>query len=202
MNEVIPTSTRPLRDDEALIRAFLSGDKSAFDELVLNHKNRLFNICYWFLGDYHEANDAAQETFIKAYRSLTTFRFRSSFSTWLHRIAVNTCKNKIKSVEFSHQKKMVRIGNPSDSEDGTPSVEIGDESQSPLRELEKKERLMLIKQAIDSLHPEQKTVVVLRDIQGLAYEEIAQVTGFNLGTVKSKLARARLELRDKLRSVI
>jgi RNA polymerase sigma-70 factor (ECF subfamily) len=202
MNEVIPTSTRPVKDDMVLIQAFQAGDKSAFDELVFNHKDRLFNVCYWFLGDYHEANDSAQETFIKAYRSLKTFRFQSSFSTWLHRIAVNTCKNKIKSLEYRYQKKMVRMDNPGDSEDGIPSMEIGDESQSPLKELEKKERLMLIKQAIDSLHPEQKTVVVLRDIQGLSYEEIAQVTGLNLGTVKSKLARARLELRDKLRSVI
>ncbi len=202
MNEVIPTSTRPVKDDAALIRAFQAGDKSAFDELVLNHKDKLFNVCYWFLGDYHEANDSAQETFIKVYKSLKTFRLQSSFSTWLYRIAVNTCKNKIKSLEYRYQKKMVRIDNPGDSEGGIPSIEIGDESLSPVREFEKRERLMLIKQAIDSLHPEQKTVVVLRDIQGLSYEEIVQITGFNLGTVKSKLARARLELRDKLRSVI
>ena len=84
-------------EDALLVRAFNSGEKPAFDKLVLKYKDKVFNICYRFLNDYEEANDCAQETFVKIYRSLKNFRFESSFSTWLYRIAVNTCKNKITS---------------------------------------------------------------------------------------------------------
>ncbi|MBW2146074.1 MAG: sigma-70 family RNA polymerase sigma factor [Deltaproteobacteria bacterium] len=202
MNEEIKTSTGSPKEDAALVKAFQAGNKAAFDELVLKHKDKLFNLCYWFLGDYHEANDSAQETCIKVYRSLKKFRFESTFSTWLYRIAVNTCKNRLKSLDYRSRKKMIRLDNQDASKSGNPSMEIGDESRTPLIELEKKERSALIKQAIDSLPPEQKAVVVLRDIEGLSYEEVAIVTGFNLGTVKSKLSRARLDLRKKLRSVI
>lgn len=202
MNEEIKTSPGYPEEDAALIRTFQAGNKTVFDELVLRHKDKLFNLCYRFLGDYQDANDSAQETFIKVYRSLKKFRFESTFSTWLYRIAVNTCKNKIKSSEYRHRKKMVWLDNPGKSEGATDSIEIRDKTQSPLVELEKKERLMLIQKAIDSLPPEQKTVVVLCDIEGLSYEEIVHITGFNLGTVKSKLSRARIDLRKKLRRVI
>lgn len=185
-----------------MVNAFQAGNSASFDKLVLKHKDRVFNLCYWFLGDYQEANDAAQETFIKVFRSLKKFQSKSAFSTWLYRIAVNTCKNRLKSSQYRQEQRMVRLDNPGASEGATPSGEIGDESRSPLIEVERKERRMLIMRAIDSLPTEQKTVVALRDIEGLSYDEIATITGFNLGTVKSKLARARLELRDKLRGVI
>ncbi len=190
------------RGDTALVKAFQSGNKASFDELVLKHKDRLFNLCYRFMGDYQEANDSAQETFVKIYQSLKRFRFESTFSTWLYRIAVNTCKNKLKSLEYRHRKKMVPLHNPKNPERGTLSTELRDETQSPAMELEKKERLMLIQKAIDSLPEEKKAVVVLRDIEGLPYEEIANITGYNLGTVKSKLSRARADLRKKLRGMI
>jgi len=97
---------------------------------------------------------------------------------------------------------MVRIDNPGASEGTKPSAEIGDDSRTPVAELEKKERWMLIREAIDSLPTEQRTVVALRDMEGLSYDEIVNITGFNLGTVKSRLARARLELRKKLQGMI
>jgi len=199
MNEKIENSTGSPKEDASLIMAFQGGNKAAFDKLVLKHKDKLFNLCYWFLDDYQEANDSAQETFIKCYRSLKKFRFESTFSTWLFRIAVNTCKNRLKSSEYRQKKKMVWLDNPEGPGGSNPSIDTQDESSSPLVELEKKERVMLIKKAINSLPKEQKTVVVLRDIEGLSYEEITTVTGFNLGTVKSRLARARLDLRKMLR---
>lgn len=198
MRKSIPSS----EEDAGMVSAFQAGSDAVFDRLVLKHKDRLFNFCYWFLGDYQEANDAAQETFIRVYRSLKKFRFESAFSTWLYRIAVNTCRNRLKSAAYRERKNVVRLDNPGAPEGADSSVEIGDESRSPMIELERKERWMLIKKAIDSLPPEQKTVVALRDIEGLSYDEIANITGFNLGTVKSKLARARLDLRKKLRGVI
>jgi RNA polymerase sigma-70 factor (ECF subfamily) len=202
MNEDIKKPAAEPTEDAALIRAFHEGDKAAFDKLVLNHKDRLFNLCYRLLGDYEEANDSAQETLIKVYRALKKFRFESAFSTWLYRIAVNTCKNKLKSSAYRHKRKMVPLDNPVLANRSRPSREIQDESQSPAIELEKKERMRIIQEAINALPPEQKEVVTLRDIEGFSYEEMAEITDFNLGTVKSRLARARQDLRKKLRSVI
>lgn len=201
MNEKIQNSAGSLGEDAKLIKAFKGGDKAAFDKLVLKHKNKLFNLCYRFLGDYQEANDSAQETFIKIYESLKKFRFQSTFSTWLYRIAVNTCKNKLKSSAYRQKKRMVSLDNPGSPDKSQPAMEIQDETYSPVKELEKKERIRMVQEAINTLPTEQKEVVTLRDIEGLSYEEIVEITGFNLGTVKSRLARARLDLRKKLRSV-
>ncbi len=189
------------QDDTELLKAFRGRERDMFDTLVLKHQNRVFNLCYRLLGDYEEANDCAQETFVKAYRSLGRFRFKSTFSTWLYAIAVNTCKNRVKSSEYRHRKKMVRLGNPVETENGSYTVEVGDESQSPVKKLEKKETGELIQEAINSLPEEQRTVIVLRDIQGISYEEIARITGYNPGTVKSKIARAREKLRESLKGV-
>jgi RNA polymerase sigma-70 factor (ECF subfamily) len=199
--EITQESTLP-QEDAALVKAFQAGNKASFDELVLRHKDRLFNLCFRFLGDYQEANDSAQEVFVKIYRSLKGFRLESAFSTWLYRIAVNTCKNKLRSSEYRHKKKMVHLDNPGPLEGSTGALEITDDTQSPLLELERKERLNLIRQAIDSLPPAQKMVVVLRDIEELSYDDIANITGYSLGTVKSRLSRARLDLRRKLVKVI
>ncbi|MCK5305730.1 MAG: sigma-70 family RNA polymerase sigma factor [Candidatus Omnitrophica bacterium] len=190
------------RDDTALIQAFQADEEEAFDKLVIKHKNRVFNLCYRFVGSYEEADDCAQETFVKVYRSLKKFKFKSAFSTWLYAITVNTCKNKLSSLEYRYKKKMVRLDGPKGGEDGVYRVEVQDESMSPRVEIERKEKKGLIQKAIDSLPEQQKVVVVLRDIEGLSYEEIAEVAGFKPGTVKSKLARARQQLREKLKGLI
>lgn len=199
MNEEI---NRLHKEDAALVRAFQAGNKDAFDDLVLKHQHRVFNLCYRFLGDYQEANDLAQDTFVKVYQSLKRFRLESTFSTWLYRIAVNTSKNRLKSLAYKYKRKTVSLNSPERPENPAPAIEIRDETQSPMMELERKERLTFIQKAIDTLPAEQKTIVVLSDIEGLSYDEIATVTGHKLGTVKSKLARARLDLRKKLRRVI
>jgi RNA polymerase sigma-70 factor (ECF subfamily) len=202
MKEEITNSPSSHEEDRELVRAFQTGNRTAFDALVLKHKDKLFNLCYWFLGDRQEANDSAQDTFIKVYRSLKKFRFESAFSTWLYRIAANTCKNRLKSSEYRHKKKMVWLDNPGKIEDGQYAVEIQDETPSPMVELEKKERMMLIQKAIASLPADQSTVVVLRDIEGFSYEEVSNITGLNFGTVKSRLSRARQQLRKKLRGTL
>ena len=185
-------------EDFILIKAFLAGDNTAFDKLVLNYQNRVFNTCYRILGNYEDANDSAQDIFVKVFRSLKKFRFRSSFSTWIYRISINTCRNKLRSAGYRHRRTTVRLDQPMDQEDGSYSFEIGDERRTPEKELDRKEKGLMIQRAIDSLPESQKTVVVLRDIEGLTYEEIVSITGLNPGTVKSKLARARQKLRDKL----
>ena len=188
--------------DFELIRSFQSGEKTAFDQLVIRHKDRIFNLCYRMLGDYNEANDYAQETFIKAFKSLKGFRFESSFSTWLYRIAVNNCKNRLSSLEKRYQGKMISIETPKYTGENNPVLEIRDDSESPANGLERKEKAVLIQTAINSLPAEQKMVIILRDIEGRSYEEIAETTGLALGTVKSRLARGRMELKNKLRKIL
>ncbi len=185
-------------DDATLIRSFLSGDAEAFDRLVVRHQDRVFNLCYRFVGDYHEANDLAQDVFIKVFGSVKKFRFESEFSTWLYRIAVNICRNRIKSLDFRFKKKSDSLH----SQKGNITVELSDESGSPGIELEKKERSRIIQQAVNTLSGDKKAVLILRDMEGLTYEEIAAVTGLNPGTVKSRLARARQKLKEKLGGVI
>jgi len=188
-------------EDFILIKTFLAGDNTAFDKLVLNYQNRIFNTCYRILGDYHEANDSAQDVFVKVFRSLKKFRFRSSFSTWIYRIAINTCRNKLRSAGYRRRKNTMRLAPPNDGEEVPYSIEIGDESRTPGKVLDRKEQGIMIQKAIDSLPESQKSVVVLRDIEGFTYEEIADITGLNPGTVKSKLARARHKLRKILSPV-
>jgi RNA polymerase sigma-70 factor, ECF subfamily len=202
MNNHIKKPGALSREDTVLIRAIQTGDMAAFDELVLKHKDRLFNLVYWFLGDYQDANDCAQETFIKAFKSINRFRFESAFSTWLYRIAINTCKNRIKSSAYRWKKKTVSLEISNGSKNGNPCSEIVNGSPTPAMALEKKERMMWIQKAINSLPEEQNQVLVLRDIQGLSYQDISDITGLNLGTVKSRLARGRLELKNKLKGRI
>ena len=192
----------PPEADVVLIRAFQAGDKTAFDGRGVRHKDDLFNLIYWFLGDYEEANDCAQDVFIKVYKGLKGFRFESAFATWLYRIAINTCKNRIKSSAYKWKKKTVSLETANDSKNGNPFSEIVNGSPTPVMVLEKKEKMMRIESAINSLPEEQNQVVVLRDIQGLSYQDISDITGLNLGTVKSRLARGRLELKNKLKGRI
>lgn len=187
-------SQRGKNSDPSLIRSFLGGNPRAFDSLVKKYQNRIFNICYRLLGNYDEADDSAQEVFIKVFRSLKGFQFRSSFSTWLYRIAVNTCKNKLSSMKYRFNRMAIRL-----DKNGLSTVELHNSASSPVSALERREREAVIQRALDSLPKDQKMVVVLRDVEGLSYEEVVKITGFNQGTVKSKLARARSKLRESLR---
>jgi RNA polymerase sigma-70 factor (ECF subfamily) len=187
--------------DVDMVHAFLSGDRRAFDTLAIKYKDKIFSLCYRFLGDEQDAGDAAQDIFFKVYKSLKKFRFESKFQTWLYRIAVNTCRNKISSRAFRNRKKTETLDSSSDGNPHGRPVQIADTVESPSAILEKKERMARIQEAINTLPGPQKTVIILRDIEGFSYDEIAAATGFNLGTVKSKISRARQGLRKKLRGV-
>jgi RNA polymerase sigma-70 factor (ECF subfamily) len=187
-------------DDEGLVREFLRGKQRSFDSLVMRYQDRVFNMCYRILGDYDEADDCAQDIFLKVFRSLSRFRFESKFSTWLYRITVNGCKNRLASATRRRNRCMVRLnGDPAVE---APGIEIRDNGSSPSKAFERKEREHLIQRAIQSLPDSQRVVVVLRDIEGLPYGEISKLSGMNPGTVKSKLARARRKLRKKLKGMI
>jgi RNA polymerase sigma-70 factor, ECF subfamily len=202
MNEERPPLRVPEQEETAWIRAFAEGSVEAFDKLVLRYKDRVFNLCYRMLGDYDEAHDCAQETFVKVYRSLKNFRFEANFSTWLYTIAANTCRNRVKSSEYRYRKRMVRIDPPVAWDGEETSMDLVDPAPSALAQLTRQEQEAALQKAIDTLTPDHKTVVVLRDIEGLSYEEIANITGYSSGTVKSKLARARHRLCEQLKGVI
>ena len=194
--------TGTAEEDTQLVREFQSGDKSAFDALVLKYKDKVFNLCYRFLGDYQEADDISQDVFVKAYRSLNRFRLESSFFTWLYRITVNTCKNRLKSLEYRYKKRILRINHSDYQDEPSQAIVLKDNTPSPVADLLNKEKMLAIQRAINSLPAEQKTVVVLRDVEGFSYEEITDMTGYKLGTLKSRLARARIDLRKKLREIL
>jgi RNA polymerase sigma-70 factor (ECF subfamily) len=199
MSEGLKTVDDGFPDDAALVRAFQAGETAAFDRLVLRHQDRTVNLCYRLLGNYAEADDCAQEVFVKAYRSLNGFRSGSAFSTWLYRIAVNASLSWRRSLAFRFRQRSVSLSQPDDPESEERPREIGDETLSPRRQAERGEREKIIQQAIDSLPKSLRMVLVLREIEGLPYEEVAAATGYNLGTVKSKLFRARERMREKLK---
>ena len=193
----------PNMDDCQLVRDVQADNRAAFDRLVLKYQDRIFNLCFRMLGDYDEACDSAQETFIKVYRNIHAFKFKSAFSTWLYRIAINTCKNNISSLSYRMRKKSVRLDAPAKNmDDDNGPIEVRDDSSNPANIYEKKERDVIIQKAIESLPAKQRMLVVLRDIEGKSYEEIVEITGLKEGTVKSKLSRARQGLREMLKGVI
>jgi len=190
------------QEDPDLIAAFLSGNQRGFDLLVLRYQDRVFNVCYRLLGDYEESLDAAQDTFVKVFRGLKKFRGDAGFSTWLYRIAVNTCKSRLSSVQFRLSKRALSLEGGRGTEDCGAPLEVENGSFLPERMLERREREEAVQHAISALPGDWKTLVVLRDIEGLSYEEIASATGKNIGTVKSKLSRARRKLREKLKDKV
>lgn len=173
------------------------GDIKAFEGLVTTYQGKVFGLCLRLAGNPDDAEDLAQEVFIKAFNSLRGFRLEADFGTWLHRITVNLWINISKK---NSKVVQISIDEPVATKDGELHREIADSGTAgnPLLALEEVEFRSTIKQALETLSIEQRTVLVLRDIDGYSYEEIAVMTGCSLGTVKSRINRARQAMRDKL----
>ncbi len=202
-----PSPAANVDEDMDLIARCIAGDLDAFDVLVERHQNRIFNLCYWTLGNREEAADAAQDAFVRAFRGLKNFRGDSIFSTWLHRIAVNVC---IDATQKRRRAPLLysdigacnadgEIGEDIESrlaQDGsTPSS--GEPSEAAL----KKEKRAAVREALARLSDHYRVVLVLFDIEGHSYEEIAAALDLPLGTIKSRLNRARAQLREELHAV-
>ena len=186
-------------DDALLVEQSKRGDREAFDRLVIKYQDRIFNLIYRRLGDYDRALDVAQEVFFKAYRALQSFKGRSKFYTWLFRIAINTAASagRKRSVE----KRLVSIhGNPNPGDSGR-IMQIADDAPEPSKMAEISEEEQIVQEAIASLEAEYQEVILLRDIEGFSYEEVALMLECPLGSVKSRLHRARCKLRDKLKGI-
>ncbi|MCL4547413.1 MAG: sigma-70 family RNA polymerase sigma factor [Bacteroidetes bacterium] len=173
-------STEDKDQDFALIRAFIKGDESTFKTLVVRHKEKVRNLVFITLGDAEFVDDISQDVFISIYHKLNDFRFESKFTTWLYRITVNKCR------DYLRKKRVRSIFVPikdSDTEYGTgPFSENVDVPQ-------------LVRSAIDKLPEKLKVPLVMRDIDGLSYKEIADQLGTEVGTIKSRIFRARESLK-------
>lgn len=194
-------SEKPVEDTE-LVERCKRGDRGAYDELMRRHQDRVFNVIYRCVGDREDAGDIAQEVFIRAFRAMHGFHGEAAVSTWLHRIAVNEVINHRRRAGAKRKIRTVQIERGNPDPEGHASDDPPDTSTEPSKIMAEKEREQLIQDAIDSLDDDHRTVVVLKDIEGYRYEEIAEIIGCPRGTVKSRLHRARLELREKLRPLL
>jgi RNA polymerase sigma-70 factor (ECF subfamily) len=184
--------------DLSLVRRVQRGDKGAFDALVLKYQHKVVKLVMRYVRNPAEAEDVAQEAFIKAYRALPQFRGDSAFYTWLYRIAINTAKNAVVSRDRSP------VEFDLDSQNSDESYDM----QSRLKDSETPEGLVLtdeirgtVNAAIDALPEDLRTAIVLRELEGLSYEEIAAAMGCPVGTVRSRIFRARESIDRQLREV-
>ncbi len=176
-------------DEKELIRRSQEGDGEAFGQLIERYKSKVFNLAYGMIGDRSEADDLAQEVFIKAYYALPKFQFRSEFGTWLYRIAINHVRDYLR-------KNRHRLDEVSIHELGETLPAAADSSLEE-RQLADRRRL-LVQTALRRLPDKYQAILVLRDMQGMPYDEIARILGISPGTVDSRLHRARKKLREKL----
>jgi RNA polymerase sigma-70 factor (ECF subfamily) len=181
-------------DERAIIREARSGDTQAFGELVLRHQTFVYNLALRLLNDPYEAQDLAQEGFLRAWQSLGGFRQAASFRTWLYRIVVNLCYNR--SPQLRRSLSQISLEQETD---GEPAAErLPGSSPNPEQALEAQETRRFLHQQIEKLPPSYRLLVMLRYQQDLSYEEIAEVTGMPIGTVKTGLFRAHARLKAAL----
>lgn len=181
--------------ERELIRRAQRGDAESFDQLVEAHYRAVYNTAYRMLDDFHAAADATQVTFLRAFENLPSFRGASALGTWLYRIVMNVCLDELR--KRRHQPASLIA---EDEEEKDPQErEIPDESGDPESLAEQQERQRLVQQAIGRLPEDYRAIIVLYDLRGLSYQQISQVLGVPLGTVKSRLNRARQALREELR---
>ncbi|MBW3625735.1 MAG: sigma-70 family RNA polymerase sigma factor [Armatimonadetes bacterium] len=171
----------------------------SFDELVIKYERKIYNLIYRQLGDAEDAADLTQDTFVRAYNAYGRFRGDSKVYTWLCQIALNACKNRFRQRDRQKPHLGPSLDEPfGDEESDSRLREIPDVSSEPGLLFERQELRRMVERAIDSLPPDYKGVILLRDVQGLTYHEIAEATGLTLEAVKTRLHRARLMLRRKL----
>jgi len=183
-------------DKERLIASAQRGNLDAFNELVLAYQDQVYNLAYRIMGDPASASDATQEAFISAFQNIKSFRgkYPSSFKSWLMRIVSNACYDELRRRK---RQPATSIEDFEIDEEANPA--LVSETEGPEEYAEREEMARAIESGIQTLPPDQRITLVLADVQGFSYDEIAEATDAPLGTVKSRLARARAKLRDYLR---
>lgn len=185
----------PENREALLVQRCQSGDVQAFGELIAPYEKKVYNLAYRMSHDAEEAKDLAQEAFVKAYLALSGFRGEASFATWLFRIVTNVCTDALRK---RRQHEVISLNRSVETSDGEVVRDLPDPQAGPGEALEHIERQEAVERAVRSLPAEYRIVVVLRDIHGYSYEQIASIAGVNIGTVKSRLNRARQRLKELL----
>ncbi|HEY3231911.1 MAG TPA: sigma-70 family RNA polymerase sigma factor [Roseiflexaceae bacterium] len=183
-------------EERRLIAAAQHGEVESFNGLVRLYEGRVYTLCFRMLGDADSAADAAQDAFLSAFRHLRSFR-GGSFRSWILRIATNTCYDVLRARK---RRPTTSLDIETDSEDDPSPLQIADDAETPDDFVLRHELAAAIQSGLATLPEEQRVILILSDIQGLAYEEIAEITNTNLGTVKSRLSRGRARMRDVLRA--
>ena len=184
--------------EKKMIENCKAGDQNAFAEIVLHRQKKVFNIAYRMLGNLEEAKDLAQEVFISVFESIKGLKEEIKFDAWLTQITLNHCRNRWKYLKRRHYFNSDSLEDPVETEDGNMPKAICDPSDNPETLYEKKMIQELIQRGLLKLKDDQRELLVLRDLQGLSYEEMGELLGLPEGTIKSKLHRARMELKEVL----
>lgn len=177
-----------------LIKKAAKGDPDAFESLMLQYQTPVYHLCFRIVGNAEDAADMTQETFLKAWKNLESFHMESSLSTWLYRLANNCCLDLLRSKKRKPTISIVR----EDEEGEEQAYDPADPSPQPDELLIQKEERQLLQDALQSLDPQQRAILTLRVVNDMSYEDISQVLQIKEGTVKSRLARARENLRKKV----
>jgi len=185
-------------DCRKTVERFKREPYAVFNQLIRDYQDMVYNLCRRFFTATHDAEDSAQETMVRIYRSFHRFQCRSTIKTWIYRVTVNTCKSRLDSLK----RKWFYVFSALSDPDSDKPYEIPDSTYAPDKEAERREEVRLVEKAIAELPDEQRMMIVLRDLEGKSYDEIADLLGIKMGTVKSKISRARHCLSFKLKGVL
>ena len=183
-----------MEQDALIIERIRAGDENAFEEIVISYQKRIYSLCYRMTGNEQDAYDLAQEVFLRVYRNLQGFKGDSSFSTWIYRITSNIC------VDHLRRSKRAKVISLTPADDEAAEVALPDDTYSPEKSYSKREIAEVITKALESLSNDHRQMIILRDINQLTYDEIGEILELEPGTVKSRIFRAREQLRRILLS--
>lgn len=178
---------------DILIKSALKGDMQSFEELMYQYEKKVYNVALRVFKNPEDAKDISQDVFIKIYKNLDKFDNKSSFSTWIYRITTNTCIDELRKRKG---KETVSIDNDIEDDEGRFKREFADNEPTPEEKVISKEGESEIIKSMNTLSDEHRTIIVMRDIEGLSYTEISEIIGVSIGTVKSRISRARLQLKN------
>jgi RNA polymerase sigma-70 factor (ECF subfamily) len=199
MERVKQPDAEDAASDQELLERCRAGDETAFDDLVVRHQQRAFNVAFQMLRDHEDATEVAQDAFVRIYRSVSGFRGECEFTTWLHRIVVNLARNKHRWWKRRGRQASVSLDHPMGTADGEVPLQVAANTDAPDAQAVKAEFAELLDRQMHELPRKLREVLVLRNVEDLSYEQIATVLHCSIGTVKSRIARAREALREGLK---
>lgn len=183
------------------IEAAKKGERESFERIVLAYQQKVFNLAFRLLGDREDAQDITQDVFLSVFKHLKQFRGESQFATWIYQVTLNHCRNRLNYMKrrFRHATESLDV--TIQGEEGELEKDYPDEGDLPEDALYRKQVQRIVQKALKIIRPDYREVIVLRDIQGLSYQEIGEILGLAEGTIKSRLHRARWELKELLVSM-